>query len=100
MPRQRRRRRRGPASRAPVLESRDHLADRDARVAPQRRIPVPSAAVIFALCFGIWLGLALASTPGTVPTLILWISVVGAGLAAGRLLRNWMLRRRREAERR
>lgn len=100
MPRQRRRRRRQTPPDAPVIESGGRLADRDARVEPQRRVPLPSAAVVFALCFGIWLGLLFESTPGTVPTLALWLSVVGAGLAGGRLLRNWMLRRRREAGRR
>ena len=60
---------------------------------PARGRRLPSAAVLFALCIGLWLGLLVGDLPGTVPTIFLWISVIGAGLAAGRLLRTWLLNR-------
>lgn len=91
MPRERRRRRERrrdqPAqSRAPAPPPPD-------AVEPRRAFRFPSASVIFALCFGIWLGLLFGDLPGTVPTIFLWISVIGAGLSAGRLLRAWLLNR-------
>lgn len=90
MPRERKRRRRRPAvqpsdSRAPAPPVLDPPQPR------QRRLP--SASVIFALAIGIWLGLLVGDLPGTVPTIFLWISVIAAGLSAGRLLRNWLLTR-------
>ena len=89
MPRTRRRRRRRSSSEAapPQVET------LSAELSPAGR-RLPSAAVVLALCLGVWLGLAIsAGDSGTAVTVALWISVIGAGLAGGRLLRRWLQRR-------
>lgn len=90
MPRtRRRRRRRSGAGEAAPTQTETLTAD----LSPAGR-RLPSAAVVLALCLGVWLGLAIsAGDSGTVVTVALWISVIGAGLAGGRLLRRWLQRR-------
>ena len=90
MPRTRRRRRRRSAGNGAVQPAVETLA---VEVAPAGRRP-PSAAVVLALCLGIWIGLAIAANDsGLAVTVALWVSVIGAGLAGGRLLRRWLQRR-------
>lgn len=89
MPRERKRRRR--RSNQPI-DIRAPASPELAPLEPPRR-RLPSAAVIFALAIGIWLGLLIGDLPGTVPTIFLWISVIAAGLSAGRLLRTWLVNR-------
>lgn len=93
MPRERRRRR--ERKRDQPAQSRTPAPPPLDAVQPARasRFRFPSASVIFALCIGIWLGLLFGDLPGTVPTIFLWISVIGAGLSAGRLLRTWLINR-------
>ena len=91
MPRsRRRRRRRDPATTEPRNPAGEALT---AKITPAGRRP-PPATVVLALCLGIWIGLAIASGGPSLPTTIaLWVSVIGAGLAGGRLLRRWLQRR-------
>ena len=94
MPRERRRRReRKRDQRDQPAQSRTPAPPPLDAVEPARRFRFPSASVIFSLCIGIWLGLLFGDLPGTVPTIFLWISVIGAGLSAGRLLRAWLVNR-------
>ena len=87
-PRRRRRRRSGAGEAAPP-----QTETLTAELEPAGR-RLPSAAVVLALCLGVWLGLAIsAGDSGTVATVALWVSVIGAGLAGGRLLRRWLQRR-------
>ena len=90
MPRTRRRRRRRSAEGKTAPPQVETLS---AELAPAGS-RLPSAAVVLALCLGVWLGLAIsAGDSGTAVTVALWISVIGAGLAGGRLLRRWLQRR-------
>ena len=91
MPRTRRRRRRRSRSEAAPPQTETLSAE----FTPASR-RLPSAAVVLALCLGVWLGLAIsAGDSGTAVTVALWVSVIGAGLAGGRLLRRWLQRRAR-----
>ena len=91
MPRTRRRRRRRSGGEAAPPQAETLSAE----LAPAGR-RLPSAAVVLALCLGVWLGLAIsAGDSGTAVTVALWVSVIGAGLAGGRLLRRWLQRRAR-----
>ena len=91
MPRTRRRRRRRSSGAAAPPQAETLSAE----FAPAGR-RLPSAAVVLALCLGVWLGLAIsAGDSGTAVTVALWVSVIGAGLAGGRLLRRWLQRRAR-----
>ena len=93
MPRTRRRRRRRSGGEA--APANPQLETLSAELSPAGR-RLPSAAVVLALCLGVWLGLAIsAGDSGTAVTVALWISVIGAGLAGGRLLRRWLQRRGR-----
>ena len=87
MPRSRRRSRRS----ADIETARPLNAT--ASIEPAARRWRPTAAVLLALCLGIWLGLLIApyELPGVVA---MWFSVIGAGLAGGRLLRRWLQSRR------
>lgn len=90
MPRTRRRRRRRSAEGKTAPPQVETLS---AELSPAGR-RLPSAAVVLALCLGVWLGLAIsAGDSGTAITVALWVSVIGAGLAGGRLLRRWLQRR-------
>lgn len=90
MPRTRRRRRRRSAGNGAGQPAAETLA---AEITPAGRRP-PSAAVVLALCLGVWIGLAIAANDsGLAVTVALWVSVIGAGLAGGRLLRRWLQRR-------
>ena len=90
MPRTRRRRRRRSAGNGVGQPAVETLT---AEVTPAGRRP-PSAAVVLALCLGVWIGLAIAANDsGIAVTVALWVSVIGAGLAGGRLLRRWLQRR-------
>ena len=90
MPRTRQRRRRRSAEGKTAPPPVETLS---AELSPAGR-RLPSAAVVLALCLGVWLGLAIsAGDSGTAVTVALWISVIGAGLAGGRLLRRWLQRR-------
>ena len=100
MPRTRRKRRRRSGGN-PAAEARGgDLSATDPRVEvltaetarAGRRLP--PATVVLALCLGIWIGLILATNSGSgLQTIALWVSVIGAGLSAGRLLRRWLQRR-------
>ena len=93
MPRTRRRRRRRNAANGAGQSGQPAVETLAAEVTPAGRRP-PSAAVVLALCLGIWIGLAIATNDsGIAVTVALWVSVLGAGLAGGRLLRRWLQRR-------
>ncbi len=86
--RRRRRRRRGGAAQASQPASPELAVE----LTPRRRWR-PPAAVVLALCLGIWIGLAFADGT-TAAQIVLWIAVIGAGLAGGRILRRWLQGRR------
>ena len=95
MPRRRRRRRRRGGSAPASQPASPELA---VELTPRRRWR-PPAAVVLALCLGIWIGLAVgggttAGDGALAAQIALWISVIGAGLAGGRILRRWMQGRR------
>ena len=98
MPRTRRRRRRRSGSEAASAAPQPNPQPETltAQITPSAR-RIPSASVVLALCLGVWIGLALsADGVSTLPEIVaLWVSVIGAGLAAGRLLRRWLQRRNR-----
>ncbi len=89
MPRRRRRRRRRGGSAQASQPASPEVA---VELTPRRRWR-PSAGVVLALCLGIWIGLAFADGT-TAAQIVLWIAVIGAGLAGGRILRRWMQGRR------